>query len=255
MADTSKKQAKKRRAAKKKRTGHFTGFVFWICLILLVTPPAILGWILYSSQLDTGTPVLGNRYEGDLDPAITIEQMDRIQNAVSGIEGIEKVRIEMPTATLRIYADINDDADSDTAWYKSDDIYAAVTEILDPSVYFTQADGKKMYDLEIHVYNHQKSENTEEDDGFVYVIKNKSSGMSEPRTQVVSQPVNAELAQQLRDETAQRLAEEEAAKAEAEAAAQAEAEGGEGEEAPAEGEEAPAEEAPAEEAPAEGEGE
>ena len=240
MADTSKKQAKKKKAARKKRTGHFTGFVFWICLILLVTPPAILGWILYSSQLDSGKPVLGNRYEGDLDPAITLEQIDQINTQVNALEGVEKAWVQMPTATLRVYADINDDADSDAAREKSDAIYEIVTGVLDPAVYFTQADGKKMYDLEIHVYNHPKSENAEEDDGFVYVIKNKSSSMSDPRTQVVSVPVDSELAQQLRDETAERIAAEEAAKAEAEAAAKAEAEGGESEEAPAE--EEPAEE-------------
>lgn len=239
MTNKNSNQTKKR-SVRKKRTGHFTGFLFWICLILLVTPPAVLGWILYSSQQDTGKPVLGNRYEGDLDPAITKDQMTAVETAVAGLEGIEAYRVEMPTATLRVYADIADDANADAARAKADEIYGTVTGILDPSVYFTQADGKKMYDIEIHVYNHQKSEETD-DDGFVYVIKSKSSSMSEPRSQLVSQPVNAELAQKLRDETAQRLAEEEAARAEAEAQAQAEAEGGE---APAEGE---GEEAPAEE--------
>lgn len=255
MANTKKTQTRKK-SVRKKRTGHFTGFLFWICLILLVTPPAVLGWILYSSQQDTGKPVLGNRYEGDLDPAITMDQMTAIENGVAALEGIEASRVEMPTATLRVYADIADDADADAANSKADEIYGVITGILDPSVYFTQADGKKMYDVEVHVYNHQKSQETD-DDGFVYVIKSKSSSMSEPRSQTVSQPVNAELAQKLRDETAQRLAEEEAARAAAEAEAQAQAEAeaqaAEGGEAPAE--EAPAEEAPAEEAPAEGEGE
>lgn len=251
MANTTKNQTKKR-SVRKKRTGHFTGFLFWICLILLVTPPAVLGWILYSSQQDTGKPVLGNRYEGDLDPAITMDQMTAIENGVAALEGIEAYRVEMPTATLRVYADIADDAGSDAASSKADEIYGVITGILDPSVYFTQADGKKMYDVEIHVYNHPKSTETD-DDGFVYLIKSKSSSMSEPRSQTVSQPVNAELAQKLRDQTAQRIAEEEAAKAAAEAEAQAQAEAEA--QAAEEGGEAPAEEAPAEEAPAEGEGE
>ena len=144
-----------------------------------------------------------------------------------------------------------DDAGADAARGKADEIYGVITSVLDPSVYFTQADGKKMYDVEVHVYNHQKSEETD-DDGFVYVIKSKSSSMGEPRSQLVSEPVNAELAQKLRDETAQRLAEEEAARAAAEAEAQAQAEAEA--QAQAEGEEAPAEEAPAEES-SEGEGE
>ncbi|MBE6129521.1 MAG: hypothetical protein E7185_09625 [Erysipelotrichaceae bacterium] len=250
MANTKTTQTKKR-SARKKRTGHFTGFLFWICLILLVTPPAVLGWILFSSQQDTGKPVLGNRYDGDLDPAITKDQMTAIENGVAGLDGIEAYWVEMPTATLRVYANIDDGAGADAVRSKADEIYGVITSVLDPSVYFTQADGKKMYDVEVHVFNHWKSEETD-DDGFVYVIKSKSSSMSEPRSQLVSEPLDAELAQQLRDETAQRLAEEEAARAAAEAEAQAQAEAeAQGE---TEGEEAPAEEAPAEES-SEGEGE
>lgn len=197
-----------------KKSGKGWAVVFWICLALIVVPFGVLGWILISSSMDSSSPVIGSRYDGDLDPAITKAQMTEIQETVSGIEGVESADVEMATATLRVYADINDDANSDTASAKADEVYNAVAGILDPAVYFTQADGKKMYDLEIHVYNHLEETDAET---YVYVIKNKSSSMSEPKTQLVSEPLDAELAQSLRDAVAAREAAE----------AQAEAEGGE----------------------------
>ncbi|MBR4162104.1 MAG: hypothetical protein IKR11_01195 [Solobacterium sp.] len=187
---------------KKKTTGHLTGLIFWICLILLVTPFAILGWILYSSSMDSDKPVFGNRYDGDLNPAITSEQLDQVESAAGSVSGVEKAKVEMSTATLRVYADISDSADSSQAYSVADEIYGKVTSILSPSVYFSQSDGKKMYDMEIHVYN--TSENTESD-SFVYVIKTKTSSMSEPVDNLVSEPIDAELAQSLRDDVEARL--------------------------------------------------
>jgi len=231
MASEKVKSAAKKKAAGKKRNLHTTGFIFWICLILIAAPIAVLGWILLSSAMDTGSPVLGNRYEGDLDPAITKEQLAEVETAVGGLEGIEKASVEMVTATMRVYADVPDDWGIDAVKEKASEIYETVTGILDPAVYFTQTDGRKMYDIEVHVYN--LAENRESDE-FVYVIRNKSSSMESPISSVVSEPVDAELAQQLRDDVEARKAAEAEREAAEEAEAAGETEAGEGEEAPAE---------------------
>lgn len=204
MANSNVKRPTRKKV---KKSGVGMTVVFWICLALIVVPVAILGWILISSSIESSAPVLGSRYDGDLDPAITKTNMSDIKTSVETIDGVESVDVEMATATLRVYADINDDANSDTASAKADEVYNAVAAILDPSVYFTQTDDKKMYDLEIHVYNHAEEEN---EDTYVYVIKNKSSSMSEPKTQLVSEPLDAELAQSLRDAVTARKAAEEA---------------------------------------------
>lgn len=239
MTTNKVKQAAKKKAAGKKRNLHTTGLVFWICLILIAAPICVLGWILLSSMMDTGSPVLGNRYEGDLDPAITQDQMTEIETAVGALENVEKASVRMVTATMRVYVDVPDDWGIDATKEKASEVYDTVASVLDPAVYFTQADGRKMYDLEIHVYN--LAENRE-DESFVYVIENKTSSMSEPIASVVSEPLDAELAQRLRDEAAER--EEAARQAEEEAARQAEEEAaGEAEgEAAEEGSEEPAEE-------------
>lgn len=203
--DTEMKIRKSRRSRK-------TIAVFWICLILVVAPIAVLGWMLLSSAMDTHQPVFGNRYEGDLDPAITQEQIETIDTAVASIEGVESEFSNMATATLRIYAKVAGTATGEEATAVAQNIYSAVSATLDPNVYFMQADGKKMYDLEIHVYN-MTSDEDRTSDAFVYVIGTKTSNMTDPEYQTVSEARYPELAQQLRDDVAARQAAEAAAEA------------------------------------------
>ncbi len=211
MTQKMNKETKIRKSHRSRRTIA----VFWICLILVITPIAILGWMLVSSAMDTHKPVLGNRYEGDLDPAITQEQIDTINTSVAAIDGVEAEFSNMATATLRIYAKVANTATKEDATAMAQNIYSTVTTTLDPTVYFAQADGKKMYDLEIHVYN-MSAEEDRTADTFVYVIGTKTSNMTDPQYQTVSEARYPELAQQLRDDVAARIAAEEA-----EAAAQA----------------------------------
>lgn len=191
----------------KKRRGSRTVLVFWICLVLLLAPVVVLGWILFSSSMNTHTPVIGNRYEGDLDPAITKTQLEQVKTAATAVEGVKDVDIEMATATLRVYANVAPESTAETETATADAIYKAVSGILDPTVYFTKTDTKKMYDMEIHVYNEAERTN-QEGDNFVYVIETKTSSMSAPAAQVVSTAKDPTLAQQLRDDVTARLAEE-----------------------------------------------
>ena len=154
--------------------------------------------MIISAALDTGTPILGNRYKNDLDPAITKSELEEIKSATSNISGVQSASVELATATLRVYADIDDDASVESCKTIANEVYRAITSTLDANVYFSQHDGMKMYDLEVHVYNKMPKESN--DDSFNYVIETKTSSMDEPIAQVVSEPINAELAQQLRDD-------------------------------------------------------
>lgn len=193
MAETERKM----KHNKKKKNGVRGWGPFTLALVLFVLPFAVLGWILLGAALDTGSPILGDRYANDLNPAITKAQLDTIRNDVSKMSGVEKTDVELATGTLRVYADIEDTATVDTANAMADQIYGAVTSTLDPAVYFSQHDNEKMYDLEIHVYNYDDSKDRDSD-SFVYVIDTKTSSMDAPAKQTMSEPVNAELAQQLR---------------------------------------------------------
>lgn len=192
---------------RKSRRSRRTIAVFWICLILVLAPIVILGWMLLSSAMDTHKPVFGNRYEGDLDPAITKAEIETIDSSVAAIDGVESEFSNMATATLRIYAKVPNTATKEDATAMAQTIYSTVCATLDPNVYFTQADGKKMYDLEIHVYNMTNDEDRTSD-AFVYVIGTKTSNMTDPQYQTVSEALYPDLAQKLRDDVTARKAAE-----------------------------------------------
>ncbi len=192
---TQKKNTKK---VKTRKQNSKIKVIFWICLVLVVIPIAVFAWMIISAALDTGTPILGNRYKNDLDPAITKSELEEIKSATSNISGVQSASVELATATLRVYADIDDDASVESCKTIANEVYRAITSTLDANVYFSQHDGMKMYDLEVHVYNKMPKESN--DDSFNYVIETKTSSMDEPIAQVVSEPINAELAQQLRDD-------------------------------------------------------
>ncbi len=193
--------AKTVRKKKKSRAYKRTRFVFWTVFILFITPFVILGYILFSAAGDTGKPILGDRYEGDLNPSITSDQLKQISSAVKGMSGVEDTHCNLAAGTLRIYADISDDASADAASSLASSIYDEVSSVLDPSVYFSQHDNMKMYDLEIHVYTEDSDADAAD---FVYVVMTKTSSMDAPETQLVSEPVDADLAEELRRKVEER---------------------------------------------------
>ena len=166
-------------------------------LVLIAIPCLILGWILISASLDTGTPILGDRFQGDLDPAITSEQISQIETQVASEGSVDSVTVELATATLRIYVDAADSLSEEEATALSQTVYQDVTSVLPKSTYFTSTSSKKMYDLEVHVYNDLSLAGT---DGYMYVIRTKNAAMEQAEVQTVSKPLDADLAQQLRDE-------------------------------------------------------
>lgn len=217
------KKRKEPGTVKKSYRSRRTIAAFWICLVLVLLPFAVLGWILFSAARDTHSPVLGNRYDGDLDPAITSSQISEIEQNVSSADGVESEFTNLATGTLRVYAKVADDATADTATATAQNIYSIVTQTLDPSTYFSQSDGKKMYDLEIHVYNYS-SDQDRTADTFVYVIGTKTSSMDEPAYETVSEAKSPELAAQLEQDVIDRQAAEAAASASPSATASAAAE-------------------------------
>lgn len=169
------------------------------CLIAL--PFLVLGWFLISAAMDTGTPILGDRYVGNLDPAITSAQVSEVKENVKAIDGVEEADAKLATATLRVYLDIEDNASAENAKEVASQAYDKITGVLDVNTYFSQANGMKMYDLEIHVYNQMDDVESE---SFVYVIEEKTSKMEAPSQQVVSEPLYPELAEQLRQDVIDR---------------------------------------------------
>lgn len=143
---------------------------------------------------DTGTPILGNRFQGDLNPAIEQSHITTITDRINGLDGVENCNVNVIVATMRINVDAKDSLDAEAISALTENIYQTVIEVLPVEQYFTLMDTQKQYDLEINVYNDLSLE----DDFIMYSII-KNSPMETYILQDVSTPLNAELAQELRD--------------------------------------------------------
>ena len=195
-------QTTKEKKAKKKGRMDAATWIIIIGLLIIAIPCAAFAYILLSAQAATGTAISGDRFTGDLDPAITETQMTDVATAVQTIEGVESSEVILKSATLRVYVDTLDEMTPEVAEQIAYQAYDKLVEVCDPSVYFTQTASKKMYDVEVHAYNLEENRDSEE---FVYVIVNKSSSMEAPIARLVSEPLDPELAAQLLEKLDRKL--------------------------------------------------
>lgn len=171
------------------------GLVLTIGLIIIGIPCLIFGWILVSAALETGKPIVGDRFDGDLQPAITKTDTSDLTAAIKALDEVEDCTIELTTAQYRINVDVVDSLQQDAYEDLINEIYALVNNQLPVNTYFTMHDNMKMYDLSIGLYNHIGG------DDMIYVILTKNSTMSVPGIQTVSEALDEDLAAQLRGET------------------------------------------------------
>ena len=177
-------------------------WIIIIGLLIIAVPCAAFLYILLSAQAATGTAISGDRFTGDLDPAITETQMANVVTSVETIEGVESAEVILKSATVRVYVDTLDEMTPEVAEGIANQAYEKLTAECDPSVYFTQTASKKMYDIEVHAYNLTENRDSEE---FVYVILSKSSSMEAPIARLVSEPLDPELATQLLEKLDRKL--------------------------------------------------
>ena len=186
MSEKVKKDKKPRKKLSRSAIVLITG------IVIIAIPCIILAGILISSAINTGTPVFGDRYLGDLDPAISEDDMTAIQEEVMAFEGVEAVEVNLPSGQLRVNVDVNDEMSSEDIEALVDTVYETVIARLPIDTYFTSSDTRKMYDLSINVYNF-----TSTDEGLIYYELTKNAMMDEPTTQLVSEPIDPELVDQI----------------------------------------------------------
>lgn len=172
----SRNPSKKKNNKPKKRTWAF--YTIIISLIILAIPVVYLGYTGIASLMSRGEPIVGNRYNNDLDPAITNTDLDNVEKALSDFED---VKVSLKTSTLRVYL-LNSSMTKDNLESTVNDAYERITAILSAESYFTAQGVKKQYDLEIHAFNNL------EDDAYVYGVYLKNSNMVSPLLDVMSAP-------------------------------------------------------------------
>ncbi len=184
---------KKEKQVKGKKKLSKGALVLIISLIIILIPCLIFGGILISAALESGKPVDGNRFKGDLNPAITSSNTSNIEKDVEALSGVEKCDIELTSAQYRVNVDTVDTLTDKQIEDLCVDIYNIVNKELPMATYFTASSSEKMYDLAVNVYN-------KIDDDNIYYILTKNSKMDTYSVQCVSSAVDEELASDLRGE-------------------------------------------------------
>ncbi len=184
---------KKEKQVKGKKKLSKGALVLIISLIIILIPCLIFGGILISAALESGKPVDGNRFKGDLNPAITSSNTSSIKNSIEALSGVEKCDIELTSAQYRVNVDAVDTLTDKQIEDLCVDIYNIVNKELPMATYFTASSSEKMYDLAVNVYN-------KIDDDNIYYILTKNSKMDTYSVQCVSSAVDEELASDLRGE-------------------------------------------------------
>jgi len=181
-------------AQKKKKGLSLSGILIIVGLLIILIPTSIWLYILWDASTKTHEPIVGDRFEGDLEPAITTEELTDLNTRVKSLSNVDDVQIDLKTATLRIYIDASDEISKEELTSLVEEGYEQVNSVLPIATYFTTTSNSRMYDLEIHGYN---SLDYADSDQYIYVQVVKNSMMDNPETQVVSDAKDQELVDKL----------------------------------------------------------
>lgn len=192
---SNQKSPKRKRQEVIKRGGKYPLLLIVVMLVLIAIPTGIVVNLLYQGYMRTGTPIVGERFEEDLNPSITTQQINRIVSNLNGLNGVDSTEAHLQTGTLKIYINVEDEIASEAYSPLGELIVASVYEVLPEDRYFTSTETKRQYDLEINLYN---STDLAEEEPLIYLLAYKNAMMEETKYQMLSDAVNPELAEKLR---------------------------------------------------------
>ena len=137
---------------KEKKKLSRSALVLIVGIIIIAIPVLIFIGILGISALHSGTPRDGSRFDGDLNPAITNDNVNQIKSKLEEIGNLDSVEVVLSEGQLRIFLDANDSLSESQIDNIITNAYNTVNSVVPISTYFTAKDSKKMYDLQINVY-------------------------------------------------------------------------------------------------------
>ena len=171
--------------------------VLGLVIVVLLIPLAILAAILLSSLEDSSQPVVGKRYQNELEPAITQENIDALQNSLT-FDGVESIQVNFKTARVAILLNMSDEITAEGISSVIQQAYAKVNEVLPIETYFTNREENdsiiKMYDLQIDAYNVISGDNQ------IHYVLTKTGSQEAPLLQLVSSPKNEEVSNSVQNQ-------------------------------------------------------
>ena len=93
---------------KEKKKLSRSAIVLIVGLIIIAIPVCIFVGILGISAMQTGSPREGSRFDNDLDPAITSEDVTSLEEKLKAISNTEEVEVILSQGQLRIFIDTID---------------------------------------------------------------------------------------------------------------------------------------------------
>ncbi|MEG0409751.1 MAG: hypothetical protein RR538_02205 [Erysipelotrichaceae bacterium] len=169
-------------------------YILWTGFVVVMIPVCILLYIIFRTMGNTDEPVNGDRFENDLNPAISEKKLKELKGSLV-FDGVEGVNVNLKTATLRININTNDDLNGDQITAIMNQAYDKVIAVLPIETYFTNKKNCQMYDVEVNVYNLIPDDKTTI--APIYVVKSKSAAASEATIDVKTTPLDEKLANTL----------------------------------------------------------
>lgn len=169
--------------------------ILWAGLIFFSIPVLILLFILFQSSLSTGKVIEGNRFKNDLDPSITSSLIETTQTQIEGVNDVENSSITLKAATLMVSVQVSSTNVNEDFVKIAANVVNVLNQNIPLATYFTSTDTKKMYDLQIDIYNTVSSS---DDSIQFHTILVKNANMLEYSVQDVSTALNPTLAEELR---------------------------------------------------------
>ncbi len=187
---------------KEKKKLSRSAIVLIVGLIIIAIPVCIFVGILGISALQTGSPREGSRFEGDLEPAITDEQVAAVETKLNALSSIESIEVILKEGQLRIFIDTADTLSEEQIDSLLTSAYNAVNSELPISTYFTATESKKMYDLQINIYTTAEASPLGDDNGRQYKLLHKNSAEETYGIDDLAHPKDPALAAELEGLTA-----------------------------------------------------
>lgn len=174
---------------KNQRKLRWQYFIIIPAIVIALSAGLFLGYQAVNASLGKGQPVVGSRFDNDLDPAISQDSITKITEDLKAMNGVKDAKIVLKSATLRVYIEIDTNRDANIT-ANLQNAYDIVTKELKVEDYFSIKGLQKNYDLEIHGYNQVPSEDNK---GYIYGVLVKGSNMLEPSTQILTKPQSQDV--------------------------------------------------------------
>lgn len=187
---------------KEKKKLSRSAIVLIVGLIIIAIPVCIFVGILGISALQTGSPREGSRFEGDLEPAISEEQVAAVETKLNALSSIESIEVILKEGQLRIFIDTADTLSEEQIDSLLTSAYNAVNSELPISTYFTATESKKMYDLQINIYTTAEASPLGDENGRQYKLLHKNSAEETYGIDDLAHPKDPALAAELEGLTA-----------------------------------------------------